>query len=150
MCLIIRRPGTRPRRCRKGYGCLPQQHRRDNGDAGNYIQQDTQLPNWSVDDWYHVPFPDWGKLTARQVKALAATYDELSGNELQELRSMLTCDTRKQLDEAVAKALGIPWEAMEKTRIALASEPAITGKTFTGDALVGDCNRLESRNRAGG
>lgn len=94
-------------------------------------------PNWSISDWYQLPCPDWDKLTAQQVRALAAAYEELCNRELQELRYMLTCDIRKQLDEAVAQALGVPWEAMEKTRIALASEPAITGKTFTGDALAG-------------
>ena len=94
-------------------------------------------PNWSVDDRYLIPFPDWSKLTARQVKALAAAYDALCGEELQELRYMLVCETRQQLDAAVAAALRIPWSAMEKARIALASEPAITGKTFTGDALAG-------------
>ena len=56
---------------------------------------------------------------------------------MQELRYMLTCATRKELDAAVAQALGIPWDVMEQARIALASEPAITGKTFTGDALRG-------------
>ena len=94
-------------------------------------------PNWSVDDWYQVPFPDWGKLTSEQVEALAAAYDELCHSELQELRAMLKCDTRRQLDDAVAAALGIPSNMMEAARIALASEPAVTGKTFTGDALVG-------------
>ena len=94
-------------------------------------------PNWSVDDRYLIPFPDWGKLPPRQIRALAAAYDKLCQRELQELRSMLTCETRKELDTAVAAALRIPWPEMEKARIALASEPAITGKTFTGDALVG-------------
>ena len=94
-------------------------------------------PNWSVDDRYMIPFPDWGKLSVRAVKALVAAYDRLCGEELQELRNMLTCETRKELDAAVAQALGIPGDVMEQARIALASEPAITGKTFTGDALVG-------------
>ena len=94
-------------------------------------------PNWSVDDRYLIPFPDWGKLPPRQVRTLAAAYDKLCGREFQELRYMLTCDTRKELDAAVAAALRIPAAAMEQARIALASEPAITGKTFTGDALVG-------------
>ena len=94
-------------------------------------------PNWSVDDWYQVPFPDWGKLATEQVEALSAAYDELCHSELQELRAMLKCDTRRRLDEAVAAALGIPAEMMESGRLALASEPAVTGKTFTGDALIG-------------
>ena len=94
-------------------------------------------PNWSLSDWYQLPFPDWGKLPPRQVRALAAAYDKLCGREFQELRYMLTCATRKELDAAVAAALRIPAAAMEQARIALASEPAITGKTFTGDALVG-------------
>ena len=94
-------------------------------------------PNWSIDDWHLLPVPDWGKLSARAVKALVAAYDDLCHQELQELRNMLTCATRQQLDVAVAQALGIPGEVMEQARIALASEPAITGKTFTGDALAG-------------
>ena len=94
-------------------------------------------PNWSLSDWYQLPGPDWDKLPPRQVRALAAAYDKLCGREFQELRYMLTCDTRKELDAAVAAALRIPAAAMEQARIALASEPAITGKTFTGDALVG-------------
>ena len=94
-------------------------------------------PNWSLSDWYQLPFPDWGKLPPRQVRALAAAYDKLCAREFQELRYMLTCATRKELDAAVAAALRIPAAAMEQARIALASEPAITGKTFTGDALVG-------------
>lgn len=94
-------------------------------------------PNWSVDDWYLIPFPNWGMLNTLQVKALATAYDKLCTKEMQELRSMLTCGIREQLDQAVATALRIPWDVMEKTRIALVSEPSITGKTYTGDALVG-------------
>ena len=94
-------------------------------------------PNWSVNNRYMIPFPDWGKLSARAVKALVAAYDGLCGQEFQQLRNMLTCGARQQLDVAVAQALGIPGEVMEQARIALASEPAITGKTFTGDALAG-------------
>ena len=94
-------------------------------------------PNWSVDDRYLIPFPDWSKLTARQVKGLADAYDTLCDEELQEMRYMLVCETRRQLDAAVAAALRIPWEEVEKVRIALASEPAITGRTYTGDALAG-------------
>ena len=90
-----------------------------------------------MDDRYLIPFPDWDKLPPRQIRALAAAYDKLCQRELQELRSMLTCATRKELDAAVAAALRIPGAVMEQARIALASEPAITGKTFTGNALVG-------------
>ena len=94
-------------------------------------------PNWSLSNWNQLPYPDWDKLPAQPVRKLAEAYDKLCQRELQELRYMLTCDTRKKLDTAVAQALGIPWEVMEQARIALASEPAITGKTFTGDALAG-------------
>ena len=94
-------------------------------------------PNWSLSDWYQLPCPDWDRLPARQVRALATAYDKLCQQELQELRYMLVCDTRRQLDAAVAAALRIPWAEVEKARIALASEPAITGKTYTGDALAG-------------
>ena len=94
-------------------------------------------PNWSISDWQQVSFPDWSKLTPEQVMALAAAYDKLCDSELQELRAMLTCNVRRRLDQAVAAALSIPADVMETARIALASEPAVTGKTFTGDALIG-------------
>ena len=94
-------------------------------------------PQWTIANWEKVHFPDWSRLTAAQVKAMAAAYDELCGSELQEFRAMLACDTRRRLDKAVSAALGIPSDVMEAARIALASEPAITGKTYTGDALVG-------------
>lgn len=96
-----------------------------------------------MDDRYLIPFPNWGELTAQQVDSLATAYDELCSQEFRQLRYMLTCDTRRRLDEAVAEGLGIPWSAMEKARIALASEPAITGKTFTGDALAGGLGQVE-------
>ena len=94
-------------------------------------------PNWSIDDRYLIPFPNWSRFTPPRINVLVSAFDELCHQEFQELRYMLTCATRRQLDEAVAQALGIPWEVMEQARLALASEPAITGKTFTGDALVG-------------
>ena len=94
-------------------------------------------PNWSVDDRYLIPCPNWRILPPPRMDVLLSAYEELCNSELQELRYMLTCATRRRLDEAVAEGLGIPWSAMEKARIALASEPAITGKTFTGDALAG-------------
>lgn len=94
-------------------------------------------PQWTKANWEKVHFPDWGKLTASQVGAMAAAYDELCGSEMQEFRSMLTCDTRQRLDKAVAIALGIPSDTIEAARIALATEPAVTGRTYTGDAPVG-------------
>ena len=94
-------------------------------------------PQWTIANWEKVHFPDWSKLTVAQVEAMATAYEELCGSELQEFRAMMTCDTRRRLDGAVATALGIPSDAMETARIALASEPAVTGKTFTGDALIG-------------
>ena len=94
-------------------------------------------PNWSVDDWNNIPFPDWGRLTPYQIGTLANAYDDRCSKELKELRYMLTCETRSLLDSAVSHALGIPGDDMQRTRIALASEPSVTGKTYTGDALAG-------------
>ena len=56
---------------------------------------------------------------------------------MKELRELMGDETRQELDASVAKALGIPKDEMEKTRLALASEPAITGITFTGEAATG-------------
>ena len=94
-------------------------------------------PNWSIDDWSQLPCPHWDKLSDQAVKALAAAYDELCRQEFQELRNMLKCETRRALDRKVAQALNIPWAVVNQARLALASEPAITGKTYTGDAQAG-------------
>ena len=91
-------------------------------------------PNWSVEDHYRIPFPSWGKLSAAQVEALAGAYDALADAPMLPLREMLGCDVRERLDAAVGAALGIPWDAVELLRVALASEPAVTGRTFTGRA----------------
>ena len=94
-------------------------------------------PNWSVDDHYQIPMPYWSRLSGAAVSGLAAAYDGLCAAELGELRTLLSDDTRRRLDAAVAGALGIPAAALERTRVALASEPAITGKTYTGRAAAG-------------
>ena len=91
-------------------------------------------PNWSVEDHYRIPFPSWGKLSAVQVEALAGAYDELADAPMLPLREMLQCEARGRLDAAVGAALGIPGDAVELLRVALASEPAVTGRTFTGRA----------------
>ena len=91
-------------------------------------------PNWSVEDHYRIPFPSWGKLSAAQVEALAGAYDELADAPMLPLREMLECDVRGRLDAAVGAALGVPAGVVELLRVALASEPAVTGRTFTGRA----------------
>ena len=91
-------------------------------------------PNWSVEDHYRIPFPYWDKLSAAQVERLAGAYDELGAAPMLPLREMLGCAVRERLDGEVGAALGLPGEAVELARVALASEPAVTGKTFTGEA----------------
>ncbi len=91
-------------------------------------------PNWSVRDHYRIPFPFWERLSAAQIERLAGAYDELANAAMLPLREMLGCDVRERLDAAVGAALGIPGEAVELLRVALASEPAVTGRTFTGRA----------------
>ena len=91
-------------------------------------------PNWSVSDRYRIPFPFWERLTAAQVERLASVYDDLAHTPMLPLREMLRCEARERLDAAVCAALGIPSDAIDLLRVALASEPAITGRTFTGRA----------------
>ena len=91
-------------------------------------------PNWSVRDHYSIPFPFWENLNAEQIERLASAYDDLAHTPMLPLREMLRCDARARLDAAVGAALGIPADAIELLRVALASEPAITGRTFTGSA----------------
>ena len=46
-------------------------------------------PNWSIDDWYQMPFPDWGQLTAGQIRSLVAVYNRLCDRKFEEMRGML-------------------------------------------------------------
>ena len=86
-------------------------------------------PNWSVRNHYRIPFPFWERLTAAQIERLAGAYDELGDAPMLPLREMLQCEVRERLDAAVGAALGIPGDAVELLRVALASEPAVTGRT---------------------
>ena len=89
-------------------------------------------PNWSVEDHYRIPFPSWGKLSAAQIERLAGAYDALGAAPMLPLREMLGCAVRERLDAAVGEALGIPGDAVELARVALASEPAVTGRRSLG------------------
>ena len=89
-------------------------------------------PNWSVDDHRQIPMPYWERLPGGAVNALAAAYDGLCQSELGELRALPSDEVRRRLDDAVGAALGIPAGEMARTRAALASEPAVTGRTYTG------------------
>ena len=91
-------------------------------------------PNWSLSNLRELTFPFWEKLDAAQVEALAGAYDELADTPMLPLREMLGCEARGRLDAAVGAVLGIPGDAVELLRVALASEPAVTGRTFTGRA----------------
>ena len=91
-------------------------------------------PNWSVRDHNRIPFPFWERLSAEQVERLASAYDDLADTPMLPLREMLRCDVRERLDAAVGAALGIPADEVELLRVALESEPAVTGRTFTGQA----------------
>lgn len=90
-------------------------------------------PNWSLDDLLEIPFPRWSELTHSQVEWMAqAGYEKLADRPFEQLREMMDCETRLALDRAVSEALGVPWDEMEALRVALASEPSITGKRFAG------------------
>ena len=90
-------------------------------------------PNFSMDDLREIPFPRWSSLTPDQIEWMAqAGYERLADKPFKPLREMTGCETRLALDRAVSEALGVPWDEMETLRVALASEPGITGKRFAG------------------
>ena len=90
-------------------------------------------PNWSQDDLRQIPFPQWSELTESQVEWMALQgYEALADHPFKPLREMRDCETRLALDRAVSSALGVSWEEMETLRVALSSEPGITGKRFVG------------------
>ena len=89
-------------------------------------------PNWSMDDLREIPFPQWSELTESQVSEMARAYESLAARPFKPLREMRDCETRLALDRAASSALGVSWDEMETLRVALSSEPGITGKRFVG------------------
>lgn len=84
--------------------------------------------------WMQVKQPQWAKmpvLDVRQLEAsvltrLAAAYDAVCGKELLALAKLDRDPVRREIDDALSAALGLP--DLAKLRELLAREPGLTGK----------------------
>ncbi len=76
--------------------------------------------------WSSMPVLDVRALSARQVTALAKTYDSLSELELAPISQLDIDATRHSIDAAIAKALGLP--DVQPLRKLLSREPGLTAR----------------------
>ena len=87
-------------------------------------------PNFSVDSIERLSVPDFAKLSAKAITAMAAAFDKHSKSELLHLRDMQQDDTRRAIDDAVAAVLGIPKADMKEIRELLPREPSVSGQRY--------------------
>ena len=73
-----------------------------------------------------MPIPDLVNLPPKQATAMATAFDRYANDELQPLRDMEFCDVRREIDYAVADALGTKHEDMNELRELLPREPSIS------------------------
>lgn len=83
-------------------------------------------PNLSINAMRSIPVP---RLTEQQEDALAAVFDAARDEPLLPLRDAEQCPTRRQLDDAVAAALGIAQPDMVMLRREVVSEPSVQPAT---------------------
>ena len=87
-------------------------------------------PNFSKDSIGKLPIPDLVNLPPKQATAMATAFDRYANDELQPLRDMEFCDVRREIDYAVADALGTKHEDMNELRELLPREPSISGRRY--------------------
>ena len=97
---------------------------------GNRSNKKPTYPQYSMDDLRKVFVPDFKRLGAGAVEALADAYGALAEREVQPLPRVDICPTRRALDEAVCAALGLDGETVEVIRRQLAAEPSVTGRRY--------------------
>ena len=99
---------------------------------GNRSNKAPSYPQFSMDDLRTMIVPDFRKIGAGAVRALARAYDALSEREVLPLPRIDICPTRRALDDAVNAALGLDGETVAEIRRQLAAEPSVTGERYGG------------------
>jgi hypothetical protein len=74
--------------------------------------------------WKAMPVLDVRELTRKQIKALAASYDELSNKELRPIAQLDADSVRAKIDSAISTELGL--EAIDTIRELFAREPGLS------------------------
>ena len=94
-------------------------------------QRDNRVPSYpsfSLDTLRSLPVPDFGALAPAALELLNARYDGLQREILQPLPMLAADPVRRQIDEAVAEALGLDGEWVATLRQELAREPSVTDR----------------------
>ena len=88
-------------------------------------------PSFSLDALRALRVPDFRE-RAEARDALAAAFGRLAGETLAPFPEMADDPVRRELDGAVAAALGLDAEWIARVRAALAREPSVTGRRWEG------------------
>ena len=94
-------------------------------------QRDNRVPSYpsfSLDTLRSLPVPDFGALGPSALELLDARYDGLQREILQPLPLLAADPVRRQIDEAIAEALGLDGEWIATIRQELAREPSVTDR----------------------
>ena len=82
-------------------------------------------PNWSTNHWEKIRVPSTNEAT---VRLLAETFDEVSRDELRELRFAASDEARHAIDAAAAEACGLSAGIIANWRERLSCEPTVTNR----------------------
>ena len=96
------------------------------GGRGNRV---LSYPSFSIASQRALPVPDFRALRDAR-DALAARFNELKGEQLQPFPYMNEDPVRKQLDTAIADALGLDAEWIAGIRRHLSEEPSVTNRPY--------------------
>ena len=77
-------------------------------------------------DLEELPVLDTSKLSASQLQAMSALFDDIAEAELQRLPAMANCAARRSLDGGISHILGLP--DLSTFRSLLASEPVVSNR----------------------
>ena len=99
---------------------------------GARSNKELSYPQFSMYNLHRLTVPDFRRLDASTVHAMATDFDALSSSELKPLPDMNSCPTRMAIDASICDALDLDLDMISRIRESLAAEPSITGKRFAG------------------
>ena len=91
----------------------------------NRRQKKLTYASYSLDQQRSIPVPDPRKV---DLNPLVAAFQEIGGLEMLPWSKMHMCAVRAELDDAVAKVLGLDAAEIKQWRERIAKEPTVSGK----------------------
>ena len=98
--------------------------------AGYRTSKDISYPRFSMADLRGLTVPDFRGLASENIDIMKGIYDSMASKVLKPVAQMDNCQVREALDTAVSRALGVNQERIERIRVSLTSEPAISAKRY--------------------